>query len=241
MMWMIAFNGTLSAAFADPEVSDDLGDSVDPDNKPDAPTVDLPDPGEDTKALAGVGSAVGYARRATVEAGGAMSFSLSNEAATLSADPMVGYFLFDNVQMSAIVGVRHVAVDGEHLNQFSAVLEPSLHVPINDGLFWFAGLGAGLALADNVDDDPQLEAGLAVAPRAGIPAADRTIGPAQRRAPVRGGVLEPAGERSGRPGPGGPRLRQHLRRPGRVHGDVLIPVPPCSPRNQHPPGDPEPC
>ena len=48
------------------------------------------------------------------------------------------------------------------------MLEPSLHVPINDGVFWALGLGNGLAIGDDVDDQPDLDAGYILAPRAGV-------------------------------------------------------------------------
>jgi hypothetical protein len=154
----------------------DLEDTFDPDNKPDAPTVDIPDPSDEVQSLAGVGSGVAYASRGTGEFGGSFSFALANDVTNLSADPSIGWFLWDNIELSGIIGIRHtsvsadaVAVDGRsQTNQFNFLIEPSAHIPFNDGLFWAVGLGGGLALADNVDDDSGLEAGFALAPRTGL-------------------------------------------------------------------------
>jgi hypothetical protein len=143
------------------------GDTFDPDNKPDAPTVDLPNPAEETRALAGVGSETAYSERGTGEFGGSVAFALANEITSFSADPMIGYFLWDNLQLSAILGVRHLRVEDNSSNAFSVMLEPSGHFPFNDALFGVVGMGVGTALGDNVDDDPGLEAGFALAPRVG--------------------------------------------------------------------------
>ena len=153
-----------AAAFAGP------ADTFDPDKKPEAPTVDLPNPEDDTRTYAGVGSGIAYSERGTGEFGGSMSFSAASDGLSLSADPMVGYFLFDNLELSGIVGVRHLSVADEATSQLSFMVEPSLHVPINDGLFFVAGAGGGLALSDALTpgDGPGMRAGLALAPRTGL-------------------------------------------------------------------------
>ena len=142
--------------------------TFDPDTKPEPPTPELPDPAEDTRNYAGVGSSVAYAERGVGEFGGSAAFALSNNLISLSADPMIGYYLWDNMELSGIVGVRHLTLEDDSSNRFSLTLEPSLHVPINEGVFWNVGLGNGIALGDDVDDDPQVEAGYLLAPRAGI-------------------------------------------------------------------------
>jgi hypothetical protein len=184
--WTTAIVGSLTVAnvaFADDEESEDstgtgndLGDSLDEDNKPDAPMVDIPDPTDEVEALAGVGSDISYATRGTGEFGGSFSFALANDVTHLSADPSIGWFLWDNLEASFIIGVRHTSVSADSVsedmrsetNQISFLLEPSAHIPFNDALFWAVGMGGGLALADNVDDDPQLESGFALAPRTGL-------------------------------------------------------------------------
>jgi hypothetical protein len=163
--------GLALAADPDPNPEPIEGeDSRDEDIKPEAPTPDIPNPMEDTIYYAGVGSKTAYSERGVAEFGGSGSFALSNDVTTFSADPMVGYFLWDNLQLSGILGVRHLAVDGEASNRFSVMAEPSVHIPItnDDGLFWVGGLGAGVALGNDVDNDPGLESGFALAPRTGV-------------------------------------------------------------------------
>jgi hypothetical protein len=164
-------------AAADPDGADraseeaevgDLDNTFDPDEKPKAPGLKLPNPSEDTVTYAGVGSNFAYSERGTGEFGGSFSFSATSDATQVSADPMVGYFLYDNLQLSGIIGVRHLNVEGASSNRFSVMAEPSLHLPINDGLFWVGGFGAGVAMADSVGPDGALDAGLALAPRTGL-------------------------------------------------------------------------
>jgi hypothetical protein len=142
--------------------------TFDPDTKPEPPTPELPNPAEDTRNYAGVGSSVAYAERGVGEFGGSATFALTNDVVSFSADPTLGYFLYDNLQASAILGFRHLTLDDNSSNRFSLMVEPSLHVPVNDGVFWVVGVGTGLALGDDVDDDPAVEAGFVVAPRGGI-------------------------------------------------------------------------
>lgn len=100
------------------------------------------------------------------EAGGSLALSTSNGVMTFSADPTVGYFVVDNVELSGTFGLRHVTVEGENSNQFSLIGEPSIHLPINEQLYWFAGLGLGIALVDTSQSTYDL--GLAFAPRGGV-------------------------------------------------------------------------
>jgi hypothetical protein len=153
-------------AFGQEEPATPNQDTTDPDVKPEAPTVELPNPAEDARTYAGVGSKIAYSEVGTAEAGGSLSFSTSSGATTFSADPTIGYFLFDNVELSGTVGLRHLNVEGERSNQISFLAEPSLHIPINDGLFWFAGTGLGAAVLDTSDTTADM--GFAFAPRTGI-------------------------------------------------------------------------
>jgi hypothetical protein len=152
----------------DDGTSRDPYDTYNPELKPEPPEVDLPDPRVETRTLAGVGSGVAYASRGVAEAGGALSFSVANDVLAFAADPMIGYFVLDNFQLSGILGYRHVGVEDDSSNQFSLMIEPSVHLPINNSLFWLGGIGAGAVLADNIDNDPDVDAGAALAPRTGI-------------------------------------------------------------------------
>ena len=145
---------------------DDVEDTVDPDPKPTAPRpdVELRDP----KVYAGVGSNIAYASGGITEASGSIAFSASPGSTTFSADPSIGYFLLDNVQLSGIVGLRHTVVEGDTSSRFSFLAEPSLHFPINDGLFWAGGLGMGVAVTDGLGGGDGVTAGFALAPRTGL-------------------------------------------------------------------------
>jgi hypothetical protein len=141
-------------------------DTTDPDVKPEAPTPEIPNPAEDVRTYAGVGSKTAYSEVGVAEAGGSLAFSASQGTMSFSADPTIGYFLFDNVELSGTLGIRHINLEDETSNVFSLVAEPSLHFPINDGLFWFGGIGLGAALTDTSDTDSNV--GFAFAPRTGI-------------------------------------------------------------------------
>jgi hypothetical protein len=173
MSWMIFLVGLAFAETPEPDPNPEPVEGEDPadeDIKPEAPTPELPNPSEDTVPYAGVGSSTAYSERGVGEFGGSASFALSNDVTAFSADPMVGYFLWDNLQLSGTLGIRHLTVEDEASNRVSLMAEPSVHIPItsDDGLFWVGGLGAGVAVGDDVDDDPDLESGFALAPRTGV-------------------------------------------------------------------------
>jgi hypothetical protein len=153
-------------AFAQEKPADSDQNTADPAVKPDAPSPEIPNPAEDVRTYAGVGSKIAYSEVGVAEAGGSLSFSTSQGTIAFSADPTIGYFLFDNVVLSGTVGIRHISLEGENSNVFSLVAEPSLHFPINDGLFWFGGIGLGAALTDTSQTDSNV--GFAFAPRTGI-------------------------------------------------------------------------
>jgi hypothetical protein len=153
-------------AFGQEEPATPNQDTTDPDVKPEAPTVEVPNPAEDVRTYAGVGSKIAYGEVGVAEAGGSLAFSTSNGVMSFSADPTIGYFLFDNVELSGTLGIRHVSLEGENSNQVSLLAEPSLHLPINDGLFWFGGLGLGAAVVDT--SQSTYDMGFALAPRTGV-------------------------------------------------------------------------
>jgi hypothetical protein len=143
----------VSPALADDEVE-----------KPDAPSPELPSPTVQT--YAGVGSDTAYGTQGVGEFGGSMAFSLAKGVTSVSADPSIGYFVWDNLELSATVGVRHLSIEDTTSNQFALLAEPSVHLPFNDSLFWFGGVGAGVALLDTSNTD--LDTGVALAPRTGL-------------------------------------------------------------------------
>lgn len=125
---------------------------------------------------AGVGGVVGYGRAGVLELGGSAGFAFASEYRSLSFAPTIGWFLADNFEISAIVSVANIKQgDAASSTLWSALLEPSYHIPFNRSVFGFLGLGIG---ASHISG---LGTGFAVAPRLG---ANLMVG--------RSGVLTPS-------------------------------------------------
>lgn len=139
--------------------------TADPAMKPDAPSPEIPNPAEDVRTYAGVGGNTAYAERGVVELGGSFSFAAQPGSTTLALDPSIGYFLFDNVELSGVLGVRSTATGGNTSNNISLVVEPSVWFPVNDGFFLGGGMGVGVALLQSAATG--IDTGLTIAPRLG--------------------------------------------------------------------------
>ena len=129
------------------------------------PTAPTPFDGADTKLVkqAGIGSEVAYGRAGVLELGGGVTFSGSRDGTLLSVAPTIGWFFADNFELSAIAAFTHNRIGQSNSNSyFTALLEPSAHIPIVDSLFLFGGLGAGLGYDVN-----RKSTGFALAPRLG--------------------------------------------------------------------------
>ncbi|MEJ7596385.1 MAG: hypothetical protein WKG01_00630 [Kofleriaceae bacterium] len=125
---------------------------------------------------AGVGGVVGYGRAGVLELGGSAGFAFASEYRQINFSPTIGWFLADNLELSAILSVSNIkAGDTPSSTLWSALLEPSYHIPFNRTMFAFVGLGVG---ASHVSG---LGTGFAIAPRVG---ANFMIG--------RSGVLTPS-------------------------------------------------
>ncbi len=122
--------------------------TADPDRKPDAPSPEVPNPAQDVKTYAGVGSNTAYSERGVMELGGSLALATANGTSSIAVEPSVGYFLFDNFELTGVVSVRHTSISGANANQLALIAEPSVHFPVNDGVFVFAGLGVGVAVYD---------------------------------------------------------------------------------------------
>lgn len=155
-----------------PATRPDIGPAV-------APSRDLPPPqsGHDplptapspvvTRAMtlvrqAGVGGGVSYARGGVLELGGSVSWSKIAGVNALSVAPMVGFFVTDNFELSAILQVQYT--HGSDSKTFlTGLVEPSLHIPLGSGqAFIFGGVGVGVAYHQGYGS------GVAIAPRAGF-------------------------------------------------------------------------
>jgi hypothetical protein len=110
---------------------------------------------------AGVGGVVGYGRAGVLELGGSAGFAFASDYRSMNLSPTVGWFLADNFEISAILSVSNIKTGDNASTLWSALLEPSYHVPFNRSIFGFLGLGSGAAHVSG------LGTGFAVAPRIG--------------------------------------------------------------------------
>jgi len=116
---------------------------------------------------AGVGGPTAYARGGVLELGGDLSYVGANNFQQLSVTPSVGFFITDNLELSALLGVSYSDVTDSAAGNVkktavTALIEPSFHLPIVDQLFAFVGLGLG------VNYNKGFGTGFALAPRVGF-------------------------------------------------------------------------
>lgn len=149
--------------------------SSDADPAPPVPTPAIPGLTADVVEQAGVGGQVGYGRAGVLELGGAAGLTLAQDIRAVNFSPSIGWFLVDNFELSAILDVTNLKAGAESATLWSALLEPSFHIPFNRSMFGFFGMGVGAAYVS------QLGAGAAVAPRIGM---DFLVG--------RSGILRPS-------------------------------------------------
>lgn len=102
-----------------------------------------------------------YASAGVLELGGWASINSARDFTIINLNPQVGWFLMNNVQISALIGLRAVRQDDERDTYFSALLEPSFHLPFTEAVYGFFGAGVGPSWSR---DDAF---GLAVQPRLG--------------------------------------------------------------------------
>jgi hypothetical protein len=147
---------------APPTAPSDLPESKsDNDAQPEVASPGMPKGG--IVSQAGVGGVVGYGRAGVLELGGSAGFAFASEYRQITVSPTIGWFLADNFEISAILNISNIKVgDADSATLWSALLEPSYHIPFNRTMFAFIGLGAG---ASHVSG---LGTGFAIAPRAGM-------------------------------------------------------------------------
>lgn len=124
-----------------------------------SPGVELP-PGNVVQQ-AGIGGEVGYGRAGVLELGGSAGLMLSSDFRNITVSPSIGWFVADNLELSAILSMSNIKAGDTDGTMWSAVAEPSYHIPFNRTVFGFLGMGVGAAY------EQRLGAGLAVAPRIG--------------------------------------------------------------------------
>lgn len=173
---------TPAAAFADDQPADQTGDQSgtpeataaptpssqlpppksDHDVAPPVPTPTVPGITGNVVEQAGVGGNVGYGRTGVLELGGSAGLTIASNLRDINFSPSIGWFLVDNFELSGIMSVSNVKAGNESSTVWSALVEPSFHLPFNREMFGFVGMGIGAAYIDS------LGAGLAVAPRIGM-------------------------------------------------------------------------
>ena len=131
------------------------------DNDP-RPPVAKPPMADEVTQQAGIGGTQAYGRRGVLELGGAFGFTSASDFSQVNFTPSIGWFLVDDLEASLLLGYNRVSADGEKSDYFTALVEPSLHLPLDESLFIFGGLGVGGAYAEGPG------AGFAVAPRLGL-------------------------------------------------------------------------
>ena len=155
--------GSTPGAMAAPTATQDLPASKsDHDVAPEvaSPGATLPPGG--IVSQAGIGGVVGYGRAGVLELGGSAGFAFASEYRNIRFAPSIGWFVADNLQLSAILSVANIKAGDSSSTLWSALAEPSYHVPLNRSMFAFAGIGVG---ASHVSG---LGTGFAMAPRAGM-------------------------------------------------------------------------
>jgi hypothetical protein len=145
-----------------PALADDLPPPTS-DHDP-APPVAAPaiDPADGIVEQAGVGGDTAYGRAGVLELGGNAGLMMAPSFRVVNFSPLLGWFVSDNLELSAIVGVTHIKAGESSSTVWESLVEPSYHVPFNRTTFGFIGMGIGAAYLS------ELGAGLAVAPRVGL-------------------------------------------------------------------------
>jgi hypothetical protein len=110
---------------------------------------------------AGVGGSVGYGRAGVLELGGAAGFTSGGGFTQVNVAPSVGWFLADNLEMTAMLDLAHASTDNGDGTIVTGLVEPSYHLPFDRTKFAFLGVGIGAAYVKG----PGMA--LALAPRLG--------------------------------------------------------------------------
>lgn len=147
----------------------------DSDPAPPVPVPNVPGLTGDVVEQAGVGGIVGYGRAGVLELGGSAGLTIAQDVRMLNFSPQIGWFLVDNFELSGILDVANVKAGDNDATIWSALVEPSFHLPLNRSMFGFIGMGIGAAYVS------ELGTGMAVAPRIGM---DFLVG--------RSGILRPS-------------------------------------------------
>ena len=110
---------------------------------------------------AGIGGLMGYGRAGVLELGGAAGLTAATDLTQVNIAPSIGWFVADNLELTGILDFAYAKAGDATGTIFTALVEPSYHLPFNRTTFGFLGMGVGVSYIDGPG------AGFAVAPRLG--------------------------------------------------------------------------
>lgn len=131
-------------------------------NDPQPPVASPTVPSGGVVKQAGVGGDVAYGRTGVLELGGSAIFSRATDFTQVALNPSIGWFFMDDLEVSLILGLSHISTKGSEATFFTALVEPSLHLPFSDTVFGMIGAGVGPSYVSGPG------VGLAFAPRIGV-------------------------------------------------------------------------
>src|SRR5690606_15454987 len=89
---------------------------------------------------------LGYARHGVLELGASAGLTVAQDIRAVNFSPLIGYFVSDNFELSGILDVANLkAGEGNSATMWSALVEPSFHLPFDSTIFGFIGMGIGPA------------------------------------------------------------------------------------------------
>lgn len=104
----------------------------------------------------------GYGSVGIREVGAAAGLSLAQDIRAVNFSPSVGWFVSDRFEITGMLDVTNLKAGSASATMWSALVEPSYHLPLGDEMQVFVGMGVGAAYVS------ELGGGLAVAPRVGL-------------------------------------------------------------------------
>ena len=108
-----------------------------------------------------------YGQAGVYEVGGSVGFFWDDPEFTVSVSPSFGVFLLEYFEISVILDLEYVSDEdpdtGERAGSTTviAVIEPSYHLPLDEGLYLLTGLGVGVGYDGEI-------VGLELIPRVGL-------------------------------------------------------------------------
>ena len=116
---------------------------------------------KEVQEKAGLGTGLTYAEAGVLELGGSLGYINANKFVQFNVSPSIGWFFADNFQISGIISFNYSSLGSENATYWTALAEPSFHVPFTKTVFGFLGMGVGPAYSDIAGT------GLALVPRIG--------------------------------------------------------------------------